>query len=195
MAFPRLNNVSFWLLPPSLLLLLLSSLVENGAGTGWTVLICCSKMSFDEWIAYCLLVIILNYWIKIFLIINFDSNSLYDNSIASSCSFNSVKTFNGNGQHSSIFRYMFQRLNMTGLSISRNFFFNKFYKYKSSSSLSAHPWNKTLNFEEWLVGFTDGDGTFNIYINPQKTKVNFTFKIGQSFYNIKLLYLIKSKLF
>jgi len=37
MAFPRLNNISFWLLPPSLLLLLMSSLVENGAGTGWTV--------------------------------------------------------------------------------------------------------------------------------------------------------------
>ena len=32
-----MNNVSFWLLPPSLILLLLSSLVENGAGTGWTV--------------------------------------------------------------------------------------------------------------------------------------------------------------
>jgi hypothetical protein len=40
----------------------------------------------------------------------------------------------------------------------------------------------------------DGDGTFNVYINPQETKINFTFKIGQSFYNIKLLYLIKSKL-
>ena len=37
MAFPRLNNISFWLLPPSLILLLMSSLVENGAGTGWTV--------------------------------------------------------------------------------------------------------------------------------------------------------------
>ena len=37
MAFPRLNNISFWLLPPALILLLLSSLVENGAGTGWTV--------------------------------------------------------------------------------------------------------------------------------------------------------------
>lgn len=37
MAFPRLNNISFWLLPPALILLLASSLVENGAGTGWTV--------------------------------------------------------------------------------------------------------------------------------------------------------------
>ena len=38
MAFPRLNNISFWLLPPSLILLLSSAFVEQGAGTGWTVI-------------------------------------------------------------------------------------------------------------------------------------------------------------
>ena len=37
MAFPRLNNVSFWLLPPAFILLLMSAFVEKGVGTGWTV--------------------------------------------------------------------------------------------------------------------------------------------------------------
>lgn len=36
-AFPRLNNISFWLLVPSIILLLSSTFVEQGAGTGWTV--------------------------------------------------------------------------------------------------------------------------------------------------------------
>jgi hypothetical protein len=36
MAFPRLNNVSFWLLPPSLILLV-TGMLSGGAGTGWTV--------------------------------------------------------------------------------------------------------------------------------------------------------------
>lgn len=52
----------------------------------------------------------------------------------------------------------------------------------------------SISFKEWLVGFTDGDGTFLIHINPQETKVLFTFKLGQSFYNINLLYKIKRNL-
>ena len=36
MAFPRQNNISFWLLPPSFLQLT-SGLFAGGAGTGWTV--------------------------------------------------------------------------------------------------------------------------------------------------------------
>lgn len=62
------------------------------------------------------------------------------------------------------------------------------------TSIRAKKKNSSFNFEEWLVGFTDGDGTFNIYINPEGTKVTFTYKLSQSKYNIKLLYLIKSKL-
>ena len=49
------------------------------------------------------------------------------------------------------------------------------------------------NFQEWLVGITDGDGTF--YFNRNKKGVwGFTFKIGQSNYNLRLLYYIKSML-
>jgi len=37
MAFPRLNNLSFWLVPFSFTLLVLSLFMGSGAGTGWTV--------------------------------------------------------------------------------------------------------------------------------------------------------------
>ena len=205
MAFPRLNNVSFWLLPPSLLLLLMSSLVENGAGTGWTVFISCFKMSFDAWIAYLFIRIILNYWLRVILTFDIESSTIYNSSIVVKSKYrsNSVKIFNSKGQYASIYRYMLQRLNVTGLSISK--LSNNYVRYMQILSNSAYLFSQrdsqrdgcgtnSLNFEQWLVGFTDGDGTFNVYINPQGTKVNFTFKIGQSFYNIKLLYLIKSKL-
>lgn len=188
MAFPRLNNVSFWLLPPSLLLLLLSSLVENGAGTGWTVDLCCSKNLFDAWTAYLFFSVILNYCFRLILIFDIKSNTICKNSIYLYRT-NSVKTFNMKGQHASIYRYMLQRLNIIEPS---NFNFN--FNLNLFNSKYHTKTNNSLNFEEWLVGFVDGDGTFNIYINPQENKINFTFKIGQSLYNIKVLYLIKSKL-
>ena len=51
----------------------------------------------------------------------------------------------------------------------------------------------STNFYEWLVGITDGDGTF--YFNRNKKGVwGFTFKIGQSTYNLRVLYYIKSML-
>ena len=61
---------------------------------------------------------------------------------------------------------------------------------KHSAFYSGVIKNKT-EFNEWLVGVTDGDGTF--YFNKNKKGVwNFTFKIGQSNYNLRLLYYIKS---
>ena len=49
-------------------------------------------------------------------------------------------------------------------------------------------------FIEWLVGFTDGDGTFSISKNKNKNHYTFTFKLTQSAYNGRILYYIKSKL-
>ncbi len=51
--------------------------------------------------------------------------------------------------------------------------------------------NKAL-FEQWLVGFTDGDGSFSV-IN-QNTKWSLIFKIGQSTYNLRVLHFIKKQL-
>jgi hypothetical protein len=51
--------------------------------------------------------------------------------------------------------------------------------------------NKEL-FYQWLVGFTDGDGTFSIAY--QNGKWSLAFKLSQHEYNMRLLYFIKSKL-
>lgn len=47
-------------------------------------------------------------------------------------------------------------------------------------------------FKQWLVGITDGDGTFSIV--RQNNKWNLAFKIAQSRYNLRLLYYIKKEL-
>ena len=47
-------------------------------------------------------------------------------------------------------------------------------------------------FEQWLVGMTDGDGSFTIA--RQNDKWSLVFKITQSRYNLRLLYYIKRQL-
>jgi hypothetical protein len=51
--------------------------------------------------------------------------------------------------------------------------------------------NKEL-FYKWLVGFTDGDGTFSIA--HQNGKWSLAFNLSQHEYNLRLLYFIKSQL-
>lgn len=46
-------------------------------------------------------------------------------------------------------------------------------------------------FNNWFVGFTDGDGCFNVYVNKDRNKVIFTFKISQKENNIQVLYFLK----
>jgi LAGLIDADG DNA endonuclease family protein len=47
-------------------------------------------------------------------------------------------------------------------------------------------------FLQWLVGMTDGDGSFSIL--RQGDKWNLTFKISQNTYNLRVLYFIKKQL-
>lgn len=47
-------------------------------------------------------------------------------------------------------------------------------------------------FFQWLVGFTDGDGCFSIYLN--NNKVTLIYKISVSIYNIRAIYYIKKNL-
>jgi hypothetical protein len=47
-------------------------------------------------------------------------------------------------------------------------------------------------FLQWLVGLTDGDGSFSIL--RQGDKWNLTFKISQNIYNLRVLYYIKKQL-
>jgi hypothetical protein len=51
------------------------------------------------------------------------------------------------------------------------------------------------DFANWLVGITDGDGSFCFSVNKKKNCIwNCTFKIAQSRYNLRLLYFIKENL-
>jgi hypothetical protein len=51
---------------------------------------------------------------------------------------------------------------------------------------------KNTEFQQWLVGMTDGDGSFSIL--RQNDKWTLTFKITQSTYNLRALYYIKQQL-
>ena len=175
MAFPRLNNISFWLLPPSLILLLVSSLVENGAGTGWTVRL---KLSY-----YRNIIINKLYSMRETLLrplrgkkSNCSSleNLMVEKLLLKWRLFAWINFFKSN--------FIYQRLNVEHL-ISQ---FSTFNVNKNSLSENKHI------FYEWLVGFTDGDGTFSIV--RQNNKWSLTFKISQSTYNLRVLHFIKSQL-
>ncbi|MDP5229028.1 MAG: LAGLIDADG family homing endonuclease [Cellulophaga sp.] len=49
-------------------------------------------------------------------------------------------------------------------------------------------------FYEWLVGFTDGDGTFTIDRQKNGTKWGLVYKVSQKNHNPKILYFIKKRL-
>lgn len=171
MAFPRLNNVSFWLLPPSLILLLLSSLVENGAGTGWTVKL---KLSY-----YSNIIINKLYSMRETLLIGSKCSLLF---LTEEKILLTWRQFAWNNLLKSNFIY--QRLNVEHL-IS---YFSTNATHINKNSLSE---NKDI-FYQWLVGFTDGDGTFSIV--RQNNKWSLTFKLSQNTYNLRILHFIKTQL-
>ena len=91
-----------------------------------------------------------------------------------------------------------QRLNVGHL-ITNFFFFTGRPFSNSLNQKEVIQMNKNLLsenkeiFDQWLVGFTDGDGTFSI--NRQNDqKWSLTFKLSQNSYNFRILYFIKTKL-
>lgn len=173
MAFPRLNNISFWLLPPSLILLLLSALVENGAGTGWTVK---DKLSYYS-------NVIIN---KLYLMqgtpLSYGSNYLFYilNGV--------VKMLLTWGQFAWLEFSNHQRLNVEHPS-------NITTSSRKTNNIVLTKQTLTKNkelFYQWLVGFTDGDGTFSIA--NQNGKWTLTFKLSQHEYNARLIHFIKRQL-
>jgi len=212
MAFPRLNNISFWLLPPSLILLLSSSFVESGAGTGWTVkdrqhinnninmneLYSMRKTpQFNiKWInSYFLYMYIIVKMLLIFLLFKYFINY-------------TIKIIIRWGQsawlNSKLFIFSHQRLNVEQPNKLKSIIMNNYSNNISNSFTSKceNNYNLTIdykkeNFYQWLVGFTDGDGSFTISRSTSKNKkVKWTlfFKIGQSSYNARVLYYIKKQL-
>jgi hypothetical protein len=186
MAFPRLNNISFWLLPPSLILLVASAFAETGAGTGWTLYKkgVVKLYSMREYpligniylticFSVCLVKIILTWgqlaWIK----------NLVDKRLNTSIHVFKVNTW----------FFIHQRLHVEYYNLITTNFINNI---KKKSFLSLFKTDNKQEFYQWLVGFTDGDGSFSI--NYQNDRWSLTYKIGQSLYNIKVLYYIKSQL-
>jgi hypothetical protein len=174
MAFPRLNNISFWLLPPSLLLFLFASGIENGAGTGWTL----DKVRELLWGDPKVIKLFsmreplqVKYLLILKQVINY-----------------------------SCFKYIYILLTYVKMFIAR-----RQYAWVNNKGYSTHqrlnkeylnrkvlnPNNK-LWFEQWLVGMTDGDGTFSIV--RQNNKWSLAYKISASRYNLRLLYYIKKEL-
>lgn len=180
-AFLRINNIAFWLLVLSLLFAVLSTIIDEGLGTGWTVkkgyaVLKCHSMRetplyninlFNKWI----------YYIKV---LKYKLSILY----------NLVKKFNMIGQYASIFNIL-QRLHVTKLlSINNSHDLKKqFHNFLNKLSKIAN-----LNMDEWLVGLTDGDGTFNVYTSVKNQRIIFTYKISLTTRNTQLLYKIKNYL-
>ena len=171
MAFPRLNNISFWLLVPSLILLLLSSLVENGSGTGWTV-----KDKLSQ---------IFSLFVKLINLLNTTRcgkllSPLYSNVFKKykgtrskmnthSTIPNDVKMSSICGQSAWVFNVMLLQAAVRLKSSVLNPITAVKLENPSETKRSAF-YNGTIKnsteFNEWLVGVTDGDGTFHF----RKTK-------------------------
>jgi hypothetical protein len=173
--FPRLNNISFWLLPPSLILLLSSSFVESGAGTGWTV-------KYD----------------LILLDMLFVSMKLFVWFIEKKTSLDAKKYSTWNWILTSVYNIVVKK-SMTWVEFAwiRN---NNNYSIDSSETIrevflsnELDEKNTNINWKEWFVGVTDGDGSFH-FSEQRPGRWIFYFKIGQSSYNLRLLYYIKSML-
>ena len=63
-----------------------------------------------------------------------------------------------------------------------------------SKAVNKSKYNENIdNFQQWLVGFTDGDGSFTIY-RAKEGKWLLFFKLSQSTYNLRILNYIKKQL-
>ncbi len=70
---------------------------------------------------------------------------------------------------------------------TREVFFSRLFNKKGAFT------HTNIEFEQWLVGVTDGDGTFH-FSEHSSNKWVLHFKIAQNTYNLRFLYYIKSKL-
>lgn len=167
MGFPRLNNISYLLLIPSIVLFLFAGGIENGVGTGWTLNMDRELLWGDSEA------------IKLFSMRENPQVLNYLNEtqvIGYSCCLCAtyVKMPMARGQYAWVDKFFYsthQRLNKEYLENNKN---NKIW------------------FEQWLVGMTDGDGTFHLAY--QNGKWNLVYKISLSRYNLRLLYYIKKEL-
>lgn len=181
-AFPRINNFAFWLLPPSIILLLISAFIENGPGVGWTV---GSKPSSI-------------YIIDITTIICFINIARCGKLLYSEMNTNIykyiVKISSTWGQSAwVIIWYIYISIKVFIVGVYIDMF--KQYEFDNSSSETkrndcSYINNSGIVFDPWLVGVTDGDGTF-FFNNTKKDVWVFSYEVAQNIYNVRLLYFIK----
>lgn len=173
MAYPRLNNISFWLLIPSIALFLFAGGIENGAGTGWTLK-----------------------GIREFFYGDIEKSKLF--SMREHPQANYTKVLHVI-HYSCIFLINYIWLNYTYVKmlISRGqcaWLVNKrlFTSHQRLNEEHLKKNNNRSSFEQWLVGFTDGDGNFSI--TNQGDNWGLSFKLAQSRHNLRVLNYIKKEL-
>jgi len=169
-AFPRLNNISFWLNPPAFFLLILSTLVEQGAGLGWTAYLK-GKLSLNTTICENFLIFIINMNVILgqfawnyYIYYSKDLINVIDH----------------------------QRLHVVQIQNTTN---TTYITNTTNTTCITNNINIPLDMEfiEWFVGFTDGDGTFS-FSRGDGNYFEYTFKIAQSAYNRRILEYIQNKL-
>ena len=171
MGFPRLNNISFWLLIPSIALFLFANGIENGAGTGWTL-----KVNWEFF--YGDIKNIKLFSMREHLLVIWITLELYV--IHYSCL---------------ILVYIILTNAYVKMCVSRRQYAwveNK-RLFSTHQRLNEEDLNKNkIWFEQWLVGFTDGDGNFSI--THQGNKWGLSYKLTQSRYNLRVLHYVKKQL-
>ena len=175
MAFPRLNNISFWLLIPSITLFLFANGIENGVGTGWTL---GNIREFFHGDMENLKLFSMREHLQMFCV------TIKAYVIDYSCLYLALN----------LGGFMFIHTLVIMFSSRRQYAWLGNKRLLSSHQrLNEEYLNKNkLWFYQWLVGFSDGDGSF--HISCQSDKWGLSFKIGQSSYNARALFYIKKEL-
>jgi hypothetical protein len=157
------------MLPPSLLLFVFASVIENGVGTGWTLYMDRELLWGDS---EAIKLFSMRELLQVFNYLIVTHAIDYSCLIWTKIPITYVKMSIVRGQYAWV----------DGKCYSTHQRLNKEYLNKNNNN-----W-----FEQWLVGMTDGDGTFCIV--RQNGKWNLAYKITQSRYNLRVLYYIKKQL-
>ena len=167
MGFPRLNNISYLLLIPSIVLFLFAGGIENGVGTGWTLNMDRELLWGDSEA------------IKLF--------SMRENPQVLNC-LNETQVI---GYSCFLFKTYVKMPMARGQYAWVDYNLYSTHQRLNKEYLENNQKDKNV-FEQWLVGITDGDGTFHLAY--QNGKWNLVYKISLSRYNLRLLYYIKKEL-
>ena len=186
MAFPRLNNISFWLLPPSLILFLFASGIENGAGTGWTLKgireLFYGNIKKSKLFSMREHLLVILYSIQVLHVIH------YSCLILIALQSKESKQSKGTTLNSTYVKMCMSWRQCAWLVNKRLFTTHQRLNEEHLNNKNSN----MISFEQWLVGFTDGDGNF--HISHQGDKWGLSYKLSQSGYNLRVLNYVKKQL-